>query len=159
MNQLTDFLRAGGITMVLIAAVSIAAWYFALTTWRKTKCLLFFLENDKPDKYHRFFFENEISRLNGRLGFLGTLATALPSLGLLGTVLGMLVTFDVIGTHGTGEIGLFSKGIRKALLTTQAGLFSAIPVMFFHHVISSGLRKIDSKLNIIYPEIHNESNH
>ena len=157
MNQMTDFFSQGGMAMVLIAAVSIAAWVLALITWRRAKYLRNFLGSSSPGKDQRMIFENEIARLNGRLSFLGTLAAALPLLGLLGTVLGMLVTFDVIGTHGTGRVGLLSNGIRQALLTTQAGLFSALPVMFFHHVISSSLRKIDSKLNIVYHELHTES--
>jgi biopolymer transport protein ExbB/TolQ len=157
MTQMIEFFSQGGIAMLLIAAVSITAWVFALGTWRTAKYLLDFLEHNKPEKDHRVIYENELTRLNGKLSFLSTLAAALPLLGLLGTVLGMLVTFHVICRHGTGQPSLLANGIRQALLTTQAGLFSAIPVLFFHHLISSCFRKIDSKLNIVYHELHTKS--
>jgi len=156
MTQMIKFFSQGGIAMILIAGVSIAAWSLALNTWKAAKHLLDFLENNKPEKSHRMGFENEMTKLNGKLSFLGTLAAALPLLGLLGTVLGMLITFHVIGKHGTSEPSLLTNGIRQALLSTQAGLFSAIPVLFFHHLISSCFRKIDSKLNITYHEMHTQ---
>ena len=154
MTQMIEFFRQGSIAMVLIALVSIVAWIFAMRTWRGAKCLLNFLENDNPQKAHQPVLKNELARLNGKLSILGTLAAILPLLGLVGTVSGMLVTFHVIHHHGTGRPELLANGIRHALLTTQAGLFSAIPVMFFHHVISSCSRKIDSKLNIVYHDLH-----
>ena len=157
MNDILDFFRQGGIAMVLIAAVSVIAWLVALSTWQSAKYLLKFLEHDKPQKNDRMIYENELTRLNGRLNLIGNLAAALPLLGLLGTVLGMLMTFYIIGNHGTGQPGLLSNGIRRALLTTQAGLFSAIPVLFFHHAISSCFRKIDSKMNIVFHELHTKS--
>ncbi len=58
---------------------------------------------------------------------LGTIATITPLLGLLGTVLGMI---DVFGRLvDTQDISGLSGGINKALFTTAAGLFVAIPAV------------------------------
>jgi len=58
---------------------------------------------------------------------LGTIATITPLLGLLGTVLGMI---DVFGKLvDTQDISGLSGGINKALFTTAAGLFVAIPAV------------------------------
>jgi len=58
---------------------------------------------------------------------LGTIATITPLLGLLGTVLGMI---DVFGQLvDTKDISGLSGGINKALFTTAAGLFVAIPAV------------------------------
>lgn len=54
-------------------------------------------------------------------------ATA-PLLGLLGTVTGMLVTFDGLARGGGGDqtMGIISKGISEALITTETGLVLAL---------------------------------
>ena len=136
--------------MLLIAGVSIIAWLLALKTWRKGKFMLNDLEHKSQRKENKMLFENELVKLEGAISFLAGLAAVLPLLGLLGTVLGMLVTFNVIQRYGTGQPALLANGIRQALLTTQAGLLAALPVLFFHHIISSTFRKIDSELNLVF---------
>jgi len=100
----------------------------------------------------KLVFENELTKLECSLNLLAGLAAVLPLLGLLGTVFGMLATFDVIQIHGTGRPGLLSNGISEALLTTEAGLSTALPVLFFHHLLSIRLRKIDGELNLVFHE-------
>jgi len=104
-------------------------------------------------KENKLIIENELSGLERSLGLLASLAGVLPLLGLLGTVLGMLVTFGVIQRHGTGEPALMAEGIRQALLTTQAGLLAALPVLFFHHIVSSRLKEIDVELNLVFHKL------
>ena len=55
-----------------------------------------------------------------------------PLLGLLGTVTGMLVTFDGLAQGGGGEktMGVISKGISEALITTETGLVLALTGVF-----------------------------
>jgi len=153
MKQIIELFNQGGVIMLLIAGVSVAAWLLAFKTWRNAKFMLNDLERKNQHKENKMIFDNEICKLEGSLSFLASLATALPLLGLLGTVLGMLVTFNVIQRYGTGEPGLLADGIRQALLTTQAGLLAALPVLFFHHIISSRLRKINSELNLVFHEL------
>lgn len=152
MKPLIDLFSQGGIVMLLIACVSVIAWLLAFQTWQKAKVMLNNLERKNLQKENKTIFENELARLDGSISFLATLAAALPLLGLLGTVLGMLITFNVIQKCGTGQPSLLANGIKQALLTTQAGLLAALPVFFFHHIISSNYRKIDSELNLVFHE-------
>ncbi|MEM8885173.1 MAG: MotA/TolQ/ExbB proton channel family protein [Planctomycetota bacterium] len=59
-------------------------------------------------------------------------AAVAPLLGLLGTVTGMIETFRLISVFGTGDPRLLSGGISEALLTTEAGLIAAIPLLLLH---------------------------
>ena len=60
-----------------------------------------------------------------------TLTAILPLLGLLGTVTGMIKTFDVIMLFGTGNARGLAAGISEALITTTAGLVTAITGLYF----------------------------
>jgi len=91
--------------------------------------------------------------LEESLGFLRTMAAALPLLGLLGTVLGMLLTFKVIQGYGSGQPRLLAGGIRQALLTTQAGLWAALPVLFFHQLISSRCRRVAAGMDLLFHQL------
>jgi biopolymer transport protein ExbB len=60
-----------------------------------------------------------------------TLTAVLPMLGLLGTVIGMIQVFDVITVFGTGNTRGFAGGISIALITTMAGLVTALSGLYF----------------------------
>jgi len=69
------------------------------------------------------------------------------------TVLGMLVTFRVIQGHGTSQPSMLAEGIRQALLTTQSGLWAALPVLLFHERISSQMRKATSMAELVFHKL------
>jgi biopolymer transport protein ExbB len=75
---------------------------------------------------------HEVHEMERYLTALGTIAAITPLLGLLGTVLGMIDVFGQIVLQGTGSATALAGGISKALVTTAAGLFVAIPALFFH---------------------------
>jgi biopolymer transport protein ExbB/TolQ len=81
---------------------------------------------------------------------VGTFAAVLPLLGLLGTVLGMLLSFEVIQVYGTSQPRLLAGGIGQALITTQAGLWTAVPVFFFHHIIRRRVRLIHNETDVFF---------
>lgn len=62
---------------------------------------------------------------------LQALVAILPLLGLLGTVSGMIKVFDVITVFGTGNTRGMAAGISEALVTTMAGLFTALSGLYF----------------------------
>ena len=62
---------------------------------------------------------------------LQALTAILPLLGLLGTVSGMIKVFEVITVFGTGNTRGMASGISEALVTTMAGLFTALSGMYF----------------------------
>ncbi len=75
-----------------------------------------------------------IERLESELGrFLlpiRSLTSILPMLGLLGTVSGMIKVFEVITVFGTGNTRGMAAGISEALITTLAGLLTALPGLY-----------------------------
>jgi biopolymer transport protein ExbB len=62
---------------------------------------------------------------------LNALTVILPLLGLLGTVSGMIKVFEVITVFGSGNTRGMASGISEALVTTMAGLFTAISGLYF----------------------------
>jgi biopolymer transport protein ExbB len=62
---------------------------------------------------------------------LQALVAILPLLGLLGTVSGMIKVFEVITVFGTGNTRGMAAGISEALVTTMAGLFTALSGIYF----------------------------
>jgi biopolymer transport protein ExbB len=62
---------------------------------------------------------------------LQALVGILPLLGLLGTVSGMIKVFEVITAFGTGNTRGMASGISEALVTTMAGLFTALSGLYF----------------------------
>ena len=75
--------------------------------------------------------QNILDSVEKKIILLSTLVAAAPLMGLLGTVIGMLSTFSGI-SMGAGEetISSISSGISEALITTQTGLFIALPGTF-----------------------------
>lgn len=69
--------------------------------------------------------------------WLATIGAVSPLLGLLGTVLGIMDAFIGIAAKGSGNIAAVAPGVAEALVTTVAGLATAIPAMmaynFFVH--------------------------
>ena len=60
-----------------------------------------------------------------------TLADILPLLGLLGTISGMIKVFEVITLFGAGNARGMASGISEALITTMAGLVTALSGLYF----------------------------
>ena len=81
-----------------------------------------------------------VSELERYLTPLGTIAAITPLLGLLGTVLGMIEIFSAFLDSGMANAPQLAGGIAKALVTTAAGLFVAIPAVFFHRFLQ---RRVD----------------
>jgi biopolymer transport protein ExbB len=98
------------------------------------------LSADEPKR--RFFeqriqplLHSEATALRRHLNTVAVAAAIAPLLGLLGTVVGMVETFDVLTAHGV-VIERMARGIGKALITTQAGLLLALPLLLLHHWLS-----------------------
>jgi biopolymer transport protein ExbB len=81
-------------------------------------------------------------RLHGWLPFVAICATSAPLLGLLGTVTGIMNTFTLMTVFGTGDPKTLSSGISEALITTEYGLYVAIPSLMLHAFLSRRARGI-----------------
>lgn len=83
----------------------------------------------------------EIKRMKRRLPVLDTMITAAPLLGILGTVIGIIHSFDMLGRAGIHDPQAVTAGIAQALVTTAAGLFIAIFVLFPYNYFMSKVQK------------------
>lgn len=84
--------------------------------------------------------------LEKMLPFIALTAATAPLLGLLGTVTGMITTFNMISVFGTGDPKTLSGGISEALITTECGLYVAIPALLAHSVLSRKVKAIMSDM-------------
>ena len=76
------------------------------------------------------------------------MSTIAPMVGLLGTVLGMISTFSEIANAQAGiNMNQLAGGIWQALITTAAGLFIAIPALFFLHYFQTRTDDVASALS------------
>ena len=97
--------------------------------------------------------QNILHKIDRKLIFLNTLVASAPLMGLLGTVIGMLGTFSAISSGGGSEtVDMVAAGISEALITTQTGLFIALPGIFLVLVIrrqksaiASGILRLKSQ--------------
>jgi len=76
---------------------------------------------------------SEVTRLEQRVGFLATTASITPFIGLFGTVWGIMTAFQAIGAVGSSNLAIVAPGIAEALIATAAGLFAAIPAVYFYN--------------------------
>lgn len=92
--------------------------------------------------------EAVVKRLEARLPLLSILAKIAPLMGLLGTVLGMISTFSEIANAQAGiNMNQLAGGIWQALITTAAGLFIAIPALFFLHYFQTRTDNVATALS------------
>jgi biopolymer transport protein TolQ len=75
----------------------------------------------------------ELTKLERRVTFLATTASITPFIGLFGTVWGIMNSFQSIGAQGSTSLAIVGPGIAEALIATAAGLFAAIPAVYFYN--------------------------
>ena len=85
-------------------------------------------------------------KLEKMLPFIALTAGSAPLLGLLGTVTGMINTFKLITVFGTGDAKSLSSGISEALVTTEFGLYIAIPALLLHAVLNRKAKGIIGRM-------------
>ena len=78
--------------------------------------------------------------------WLATIGVVSPLLGLLGTVLGVMDAFIGISAGGSGNLAAVAPGVAEALVTTVAGLASAIPALIAYNVFSGKVSEFESEL-------------
>lgn len=81
--------------------------------------------------------------LSKSLKTISTCAALAPMMGLLGTVSGMVHTFETIQLFGFGNPVLLADGISEALLTTQAGLLVAFPLMLAYNYLTGCVDRVE----------------
>lgn len=89
----------------------------------------------------------EMTRLERRVPFLATTASITPFIGLFGTVWGIMTSFQGIGAAGSSSLGVVAPGIAEALIATAAGLFAAIPAVYFYNHFTNRVKHFSADMD------------
>lgn len=160
LEQVSDFLSAGGGVLWVILFTLIALWFFILERFyyfyqvlpQKKKRLQEDWSKKKDQKNAIKLRSIEISKLSREMvRFVPTIDTLIavsPLLGLLGTVTGMISIFDIISFSGTGNPRLMASGISLAVIPTMAGLVTALSGLYFSSYFQKKVKQ--ERENIIF---------
>ena len=78
-----------------------------------------------------------------RVELMSLLANIATLLGLLGTIFGLIAAFSSVAAASAAERqSALAAGISQAMYTTAFGISVAIPLLFYHHVLSKRSEKI-----------------
>jgi biopolymer transport protein TolQ len=87
----------------------------------------------------------EVTRFERSLPWLAITAAVTPCIGLFGTVWGIIDAFHGLGTAGAATLRAVAPGISEALVTTAAGLATAIPAVIAYNLLSHNIREFASR--------------
>lgn len=158
MGQLSDalvlFVERGGAVFVAILFLSVIMWMLILERyWYYHRALAgvraLYLSPLKAGRERRppppglreALASGFRLRITQFLPSIRTLTAILPALGLLGTVSGMIATFDSIAVFGSHNVRGMASGISQALVTTMAGLLTALSGLYFSANLESRARR------------------
>lgn len=89
----------------------------------------------------------EVAKLERRVPFLATTASITPFIGLFGTVWGIMNAFEGIGATGSTSLAVVAPGIAEALIATAAGLFAAIPAVYFYNHFTQKIKDLSASID------------
>jgi biopolymer transport protein TolQ len=90
---------------------------------------------------------DEVHKLETWMSWLATTGSVTPFIGLFGTVWGVMDAFFGLGTAGAASLRAVAPGIAEALITTAAGLFTAIPAVIAYNHFLSGIREQATRMD------------
>jgi biopolymer transport protein TolQ len=89
----------------------------------------------------------EVTKIERRMSLLATTASITPFIGLFGTVWGIMTSFQRIASVGSTNLGVVAPGIAEALIATAAGLFAAIPAVYFYNHFTAHVRRLTADMD------------
>src|SRR5258708_9900572 len=89
----------------------------------------------------------ELTRLERRLPWLATTGSVTPFIGLFGTVWGIIDAFHGLGNAGAATLRAVAPGVSEALITTAAGLLTAIPPVIPYNIFPHPLTEFAPPLH------------
>jgi biopolymer transport protein TolQ len=95
----------------------------------------------------------EVRRVEKGMPWLATTASVAPFIGLFGTVWGIIDAFSGLGSAGAASLRAVAPGIAEALVTTAAGLFTAIPALIFYNQFLQNIRDLAQRLDTFSMEV------
>jgi biopolymer transport protein TolQ len=90
---------------------------------------------------------DEIRKAEKNMPWLATTGSVTPFIGLFGTVWGVMDAFTGLGTAGSASLRVVAPGIAEALITTAAGLFTAVPAVIAYNHYLHDVRDLGSRMD------------
>ncbi len=145
-----EYLATGGFVMIPLVALALSMWFLiGLRVQRLGNALPWVSRRLAAPGARPDLVIVEAERAMGRFGpTIRTITHVAPLLGLLGTVNGMIGTFSALtGAGGLAPDAGVAGGISEALVSTQMGLFVAIPGLFVGRVLDGRQRRNVNELH------------
>lgn len=95
----------------------------------------------------------EVRRVEKGMSWLATTGSVTPFIGLFGTVWGIIDAFAGLGSAGAASLRAVAPGIAEALVTTAAGLATAIPAVIFYNQFLQNIRDLAQRLDNFAMEV------
>jgi biopolymer transport protein TolQ len=95
----------------------------------------------------------EVRRVEKGMSWLATTGSVSPFIGLFGTVWGIIDAFSGLGNAGAASLRAVAPGISEALLTTAAGLATAIPAVIFYNQFLQNIKDLAQRLDTFTLEV------
>lgn len=99
------------------------------------------------------FAQRKIFEMEKFVTYLSAIANVATLLGLLGTVIGMIITFYQMMVTESSDPYTLAGGISQALITTAAGLITAVPAILFYSIFISIIKRHISSMESSTSEI------
>jgi biopolymer transport protein TolQ len=95
----------------------------------------------------------EVRRVEKGMTWLATTGSVTPFIGLFGTVWGVMDAFAGLGSTGAASLRAVAPGIAEALITTAAGLFTAIPAVIAYNHYLHDIKKLGTRMDNFAMEV------
>ena len=95
----------------------------------------------------------EVRKVESYMPWLATTGSVTPFIGLFGTVWGVMDAFTGLGTAGAASLRAVAPGIAEALITTAAGLFTAVPAVIAYNHFLHDIRELSSRMDSFALEV------
>jgi biopolymer transport protein TolQ len=95
----------------------------------------------------------EIRKAEKYMPWLATTGSVTPFIGLFGTVWGVMDAFTGLGTAGAASLRAVAPGIAEALITTAAGLFTAIPAVIGYNHYLHDIKELGGRIDNFILEV------
>lgn len=90
---------------------------------------------------------DEVRKAETYMSWLATTGSVTPFIGLFGTVWGVMDAFTGLGAAGAASLRAVAPGIAEALITTAAGLFTAVPAVIAYNHFLHNIRDLGTRMD------------
>jgi biopolymer transport protein TolQ len=90
---------------------------------------------------------DEVRKAEKYMPWLATTGSVTPFIGLFGTVWGVMDAFTGLGAAGSASLRAVAPGIAEALITTAAGLFTAVPAVIAYNHFLHDIRDLGGRMD------------